>query len=133
MQWTLKDGSKVEVKNLTTPHLINILRMFKRNALVEQRKDNNSYVWKEYVEQKDLFYELLREIESRDVADWEFLERFCEEVNIKRDDLITLINSCLLDVIKYHGCIDYRLINATTKKIVGIIKYHNKKVAQFFI
>jgi hypothetical protein len=153
MLWKLKSGKLISITELDDQHLINILRLLKRNAtsrwlfvssmfikmshshdeVDKQLEEHLQETWEDYLQ--DNFYDLEQLAEERKL-DWDLWPggpatdaSLIEQVEVAaRGPLESRIVGALRDCVNAHGPITRETAPSAAKRIIGAIKDHNKQM-----
>jgi len=140
--WDTKDGRKIPITELTDEHLVNVLRFLQRQAEDKRRFactiaalldiDVLELTWEFFAHEK--LAPLAKEAERRRL-EWKLnidpLD--FEEVGIdgsRRGTLESRLTGALRDAINAHGPITWATAPSAAKRVIGVIKDHNRGVAE---
>lgn len=141
IRWRNRSGKEVPVSELDDQHLINILRMYQRQAEIKRILFN--HIDPKYNEGKEWFdfitddFKALEYEAARRRLDWDLFkngpiilpEDCLESIDLKaRGRLEREIVGALRDSINAHGVITKETSPSAAKRVIGVIKAHNRKV-----
>ena len=147
--WTPKNGAEVEIKRLEDKYLLDVitelqkLAEVKRRAMMAVYKESTgilSYFAKTVTEQPsfaewatfadDVFWMLTAEAQRRGltIPEQPVLEEDLEIPLTQRGSLERQIVGAIRNAIHAHGPINAENAPSTAKRVIGAIRYHNRRV-----